>query len=157
MLFTVIDDIDREIIGHLIDDGRMSYRSLGGRVGLSSNATGARVSRLLDDGTISVHAHVHPEALGRPIEAIIDCRLRQPDESDEFDAVVAADVRVEEAVFVTGQFDYVLRVHVTSTDDLDALLVQLRAAGAAETNTRLVLRRFGSRGIPLAGSPMGAR
>ena len=150
VLLTVIDDIDREIIGALVDDGRMSFRVLGYRVGLSANATGARVARLLDEATISVHAHVHAEMLGRPIEAFIDCRLRQPDESAEFDDAVAADPRIEEAAFVTGNFDYVLRVHVESTTDLDSLLVLLRRHGAAETNTRLILRRFGPRGIPLA-------
>ena len=128
----------------------MPFRALAKKVGLSPNATGARVARLIDGGTISVHAHIHPATLGRPIEAIIDCRLREPDETDDFDAAIASDSRVEEAVFVTGAFDYVLRVHVASTTDLDNLLILLRAKGAAETNTRLVMRRYGDRGVPMA-------
>jgi Lrp/AsnC family leucine-responsive transcriptional regulator len=104
----------------------MPFRALAKKVGLSPNATGARVARLIDG------------------------RLREPDETDDFDAAIASDSRVEEAVFVTGAFDYVLRVHVASTTDLDNLLILLRAKGAAETNTRLVMRRYGDRGVPMA-------
>jgi Lrp/AsnC family transcriptional regulator, leucine-responsive regulatory protein len=150
VITTVLDDIDLIIIGELADEGRMPFRTLAEKIGLSANATGARVARLLENGTISVHAHIHPESLGRPIEAMIDCRLRKPDETDVFDAAIAEDARVEEAVFVTGAFDYVLRVHVATTADLDNLLILLRAKGAAETNTRLIMRRYGDRGVPLA-------
>jgi Lrp/AsnC family leucine-responsive transcriptional regulator len=45
-----MDDIDREILSLLTQDGRLSFRDLGAAVGLSSNAAADRVRRLRRDG-----------------------------------------------------------------------------------------------------------
>jgi DNA-binding Lrp family transcriptional regulator len=47
-----MDDIDLKIIQLLSLDARISYRSLGRSVGLSTNATKTRLNRLVHDGTI---------------------------------------------------------------------------------------------------------
>ena len=43
-----MDDIDREILGELTRNGRISFRDLGAAVGLSANAAADRVRRLRD-------------------------------------------------------------------------------------------------------------
>lgn len=143
---TVIDEIDRAIIRELQEDGRLSYRDLGERVGLSANATGVRVQRLRSDGVITgVHAHVDHAALGRGIEAYVDCWLesRDPEHWDRFVAHIVADDRVIDAVHLTGKVDYRLRVVVASATELDELLGDLRTkAGIGETDTRLILRSY---------------
>lgn len=138
---TVIDDIDRAIIRVLQEDGRTTHRELGRRVGLSPNAAGARMARLLDGGIIAgVHAVVDQAALGRGIDAWVDCWLDPPRDRAAFERVVLDDDRVLEAAHLTGRVDYRLRVAVGSPADLDALLARLRAeAGVAETDTRLIL------------------
>ena len=47
-----MDRLDREILGILQEDARISYRDLGVRVGLSANAAGDRVRRMRRDGVI---------------------------------------------------------------------------------------------------------
>ena len=42
--------------------------------------------------------------------------------------------------FVTGRFDYQLRAACADADDLDHTVRALRKAGAAVTETRIVLR-----------------
>jgi Lrp/AsnC family leucine-responsive transcriptional regulator len=50
---------------------------------------------------------------------------------------------IEEAVHVTGRFDFELRVNTAGPRGLDDLLVGMkRQLGVAETETRLVLRRI---------------
>jgi Lrp/AsnC family transcriptional regulator, leucine-responsive regulatory protein len=146
----VIDDIDRSIIRVLQQDGRTTHRDLGRRVGLSPNAAGARMARLLDRGIISgVHAVVDQAALGRPIDAWVDCWLDPPRDRALFDAVVRDDDRVLEAAYLTGRVDYRLRVAVASPADLDQLLARLRAeAGVAETDTRLILHNVVAGRLP---------
>lgn len=152
----VIDDIDRQIIRILQQDGRLAHREIGDRVGLSPNATGVRVKRLLDDGIISgVHARVNHAALGRGVEAFIDCWLeeRGPEQWERFRAHVEGDERILDAVHLTGKVDYRLRVVVASPSELDDLLDSLRRRGGiGETDTRLILRRFPVGGAPAARS-----
>ena len=50
---TILDTIDREILGELERDGRISWQELGRRVRLSPNATGDRVRRLERRGIIT--------------------------------------------------------------------------------------------------------
>ncbi len=145
MNITVIDEIDREILGVLREDGRASYRDIGLRVGLSANATGVRVQRLLAEGIVSgIHAVVNQEAIGRPLEAYVDCWMgaRGPEHWEAFAAYVRTDDRVLDAVHLTGKVDHRLRVAVASPADLDDLLTTLKSdAHIAETDTRLILRR----------------
>ncbi|MCR6648709.1 MAG: AsnC family transcriptional regulator [Cellulomonas sp.] len=48
-----MDAIDEAILRELTADGRLPYRELGARVGLSANAAAARVRLLLADGVIA--------------------------------------------------------------------------------------------------------
>ncbi len=143
---TVIDELDRQILRVLQRDGRLSHRDIGAEVGLSPNATGARVARLLNDGVITgIHAHVDHTALGRGLEAVVDCWLesRDPHDWDRFVDHVMADDRVVDAVHLTGKVDYRLRVVVSSAAELDDLLNGLRVhGGIGETDSRLILRRY---------------
>lgn len=142
----MIDPVDRHIIRVLQRDGRLSFREVGAEVGLSPNATGVRVGRLIDEGVITgIHAQVDHAKLGRPIEASVDCWLedRDPEHWDHFVEHVLSDERIIDAVHLTGKVDYRLRVVVGSPTELDELLGALRTdAGIGETDTRLILRRY---------------
>jgi Lrp/AsnC family leucine-responsive transcriptional regulator len=146
VLSTVLDDIDLRIIRALTGDGRISIKDLGRQVGLSANATGVRVTRLLADGVISgFHARVDHARLGRGLEVSVDCWLahRNTEDWQRFERHVAADDRVLEAFHLTGKVDFRLRVVVASPTELDDFLRKLRSeAGVAETDSRLVLRRI---------------
>ena len=142
MFSTVIDEIDREILSTLQQMGRLTQRELGKAVGLSPNAAGARVQRLIDRKIITgFSARVDHAALGRPIEASIDVWLNDmTDDRDRFAAFVRSDERCVEAFHLTGRLDFRLRVRVATSDDLNALLDDLRnTAGVRQTDSRLVL------------------
>ena len=123
----------------------MSFKDLGREVGLSANATGVRVGRLMADGVITgVHAQVDHAQLGRGLEAYVDCWLSGRDEEhwDHFERHIAADDRVIDATHITGKVDFRLRVVVASPTELDEFLRSLkREGGVAETDSRLILRR----------------
>lgn len=106
---------------------------------------------MVTEGVITgIHAEVDQTALGRPIEAYVDCWMadREEEHWQAFEAYVLDDDRILDAVHLTGKLDYRLRVAVSSPGELDELLVALkRHAAIAETDTRLILRRY-----PVAGS-----
>ncbi len=122
----------------------MSHRELGKAVGLSPNATGARVQRLIDRGVITGFRAVLDHAqLGRSMEATIDVWLNDDREREPLIALVADDDRVVECFHLTGPLDFRLRARVASADDLSSLLNRLRdEAGVRQTDSRLVLEHI---------------
>lgn len=121
--------------------GRLTQRELGQAVGLSANAAGARMQRLIDRKIITgFSAQVDHAALGRPIEASIDVWLEDMGNRDRFAAFVREDERCVEAFHLTGRLDFRLRARVATSDDLNSLLDDLRnEAGVRQTDSRLVL------------------
>ncbi|MEM9200157.1 MAG: Lrp/AsnC family transcriptional regulator [Actinomycetota bacterium] len=68
----MLDQISRRILHELTQDGRLSYRELGERVGLSAPAATERVRRLEREGIITGYtATVDPAAVGSPILVIM--------------------------------------------------------------------------------------
>ena len=137
-----MDHVDREILIALMANARASYRELGERVSLSANATAERVRRLQDSGVITgFTATVDPAAAGRTLAALIDIRLRSPQEARRFEQLVATLEPVTEATHVTGRFDYQVRVVCRDTAELDSVLRTLKTeGGVVESDTRLGLR-----------------
>jgi Lrp/AsnC family leucine-responsive transcriptional regulator len=137
-----IDPVDSEILGHLRDNGRISWRELGAAVGLSSNAAADRVRRLRDTGVIrSFTTVVDPAAGGRGLEALVGVTLMPGTDSDEFARLAVKLHPVTEVLHLAGAPDYLLRVTSRDTSELDALLRTLRLRlSAADTDTTLILR-----------------
>ncbi|KBU91274.1 hypothetical protein BA28_03906, partial [Mycobacterium tuberculosis NRITLD12] len=53
----------------------------------------------------------------------------------------STDTTIDDAVHVTGPYDYLLHIRVCDTADLDRLLRRLKtSAEAAQTQTRIALR-----------------
>lgn len=135
-----VDQIDRLIIGTLVDEGRLSWRDLGERVGLGASATAERVRRLQSIGVIEGYTvRLNHELLGRVLRAVIDVRLGPGADIDRFERVLAASETVESAVHVTGPFDYLVHVACTGVGELDRTVRSWKEAFGGETNTRILL------------------
>lgn len=136
-----IDETDRVILSELIRNGRATYKELGERAGLSPHAVAPRVQRLVRAGIIKAFtATVDYGAIGRGLDALIDIRLLSTAKPEAFEQTVAKLPSALELSFVTGRFDYLLRAACIDADDLDETVRALRAAGAAATETRIVMR-----------------
>ena len=137
----VLDGTDFRIVDELVRNGRVSFASLGGLVGLSPHGAANRVRRLTRAGVITgFTAVVDLERVGRAIDAFIDVRLQPTVPPEDFEAGIGRINRVRELAFVTGRFDYHLRVACADVDELDETVRSVRHAGAAQTETRIVLR-----------------
>ena len=137
-----MDQTDSEILGLLREDGRLSWRDLGAKVGLSANAAADRVRRLRREGVVTgFSAIVDPAAGGRRLEALVGVTLTHGVDSDQF-AVDADKLEpVTEVLHLAGAPDYQLRVACRDTAELDILLRTLRVRlGASDTETKIVLR-----------------
>ncbi len=139
---TGLDDTDFRILKALVQNGRASFASLGEAVGLSPHGAADRVRRLQRAGVISAFtATVNLGRVGRALDAYIDVRLMPKTSPERFEEFVSKLPAVREVAFVSGRFDYQLRVACRHADDLDQTIRAIRRdGGAAHTETRIVLR-----------------
>ncbi len=135
-------NIDDQIIGLLVENGRASFTQIGSAVGLSAHAVAERVRRLEARGVIDGYtARVDRGRLGRAVAAYIDVRLLPTTHPERFEQVAWALPATEMVAFVTGRFDYIVRLGCRDTADLDETVRQLRSkGGVAATETRIVMR-----------------
>jgi len=136
-----LDALDRDILGVLAEDGRISWRELGERVGLGATATADRVRRLVDVGVITRFTTVvDPAALGIGLRAIVDLRIAPTVHPDRFEHHLAQSTEVQSAFHVTGPFDYQLLLSCADVASLDALLRGWKREGwVTESNTRILM------------------
>jgi Lrp/AsnC family transcriptional regulator, leucine-responsive regulatory protein len=138
---TALDDLDRIILSELIRNGRATFKELGALAGLSPHAVAPRVRRLVEAGIVTgFTALVDYSHVGRGLDALIDVRLLPTAKPEAFEAAAGELPSIREVSFVTGRFDYQLRAACVDADDLDHTVRALRQAGAAVTETRIVLR-----------------
>jgi len=129
----LLDEINRDLLDLLQVDGRMTYRELGERCGLTAPAVAERVRKLEEAGVIrGYRAVVDYEALGFPLLCIV--RLNAPRGVSTVDPRIEAIPEVIEANRVTGSESHVIRARVRSTRDLEELLHELWEEGDSITN-----------------------
>ena len=146
----VLDDRDRDIIDALRQDARATYADIGQRVGLSASAVHDRVRKLEQQGVILAYrAVVDPEAVGFMVTALVAATPLDPRQPDDLPDRLADFSEVEDCYSVAGEANYVLKVRVRTTGDLEELIRRLRDKAGVATVTTVVLS------IPFEGRPPG--
>lgn len=110
-----LDRVDRDILFHLQQDGRLTNVELANRVGLTPPPCLRRVKRLEEAGVITGYrARINPEAAGRGLEVIVSIEVSVSDLKtlEGLETTIAAYEEVVEFRRVFGTPDYYLRVLV---------------------------------------------
>lgn len=142
-----LDTLDERILLELQHNGRLTMKALAERVGLSSPAMIERVRRLEERGVLAGYrAIVDPNAIGRSLTALINVELDRR-HYDAFLNRLKSEPAVEECHRVTGNFAFIVKAHLASTDDLESLVDDLQDAGA-KCSTNIVLS------TPIIGAPI---
>ena len=133
----VLDEINKQIIERLQQDGRTSYAALAAVVGLSEAAVRQRVQRLLDAGVMQIVAVTDPLQVGFPRQAMIGINC----EGDvEAVAEKIADLaEVDYVVITAGGFDLLVEV-VCEDDDhlLELVSKRIRAVPSVRSTESFV-------------------
>ena len=133
----LLDDIGRQILRILQEDGRISFNELGRRVGLSSPAVAERVRRMEEAGIIlGYRAVVNQARIGYPIMAFI--RLSIPVSNlPQADELAKNIPEVLECHHLTSSDGVILKVVVSSVGHLEEVISQMGSCGM--TTTAIVL------------------
>jgi Lrp/AsnC family leucine-responsive transcriptional regulator len=135
---STIDTLDERILSELQGNGRLTMKALAERVGLSSPAMIERVRRLEERGVLAGYrAVVDPAAIGRPLAALIAADIDRR-ESDRFLDRLRTEPAVVECLRTTGDRSFLIKVNVTSTEELEQLVDELAELGA-RCSTNIVL------------------
>ena len=135
-----MEPTDRQILGLLATDGRMSYTDLGKATGLSTSAVHQRVKRLESRGLIKGYgATIDHEQAGLPLTAFISITPNDPSEPDDYPDRLADVPEIESCWSVAGEESYILKVRVPTPRDLEDLLARIRSRANVATRTTIVL------------------
>jgi Lrp/AsnC family leucine-responsive transcriptional regulator len=146
-----MEEIDRQILRLLSQDGRMSFTDLGRATGLSTSAVHQRVRRLEQRGVIRGYTVVvQSEAVDLPLTAFVSVTPLDPASPDDVPDRLASIAEIEACYSVAGDENYILKVRVASPGALEALLAKIRAKAGVSTRTTIVLSTpYEARPIPL--------
>lgn len=136
----VPDEISKQIIEQLQEDGRRSYSDIAKVVGLSEAAVRQRVQKLTESGTMQIVAVTDPLQLGFfrqamiGIQAVGDTRLLAE--------TLAEMPNVDYVVLTAGNYDIMVEVVCENDDDLVHLLnAEIRRLdGVVRTETFVYLK-----------------
>jgi DNA-binding Lrp family transcriptional regulator len=126
-----MDKIDREILRHLQEDGRMSNLDLARTVGLSPTPTLRRVRQLERSGAIrGYRAIIDPEVVQRSFQVLVWVDLVQGTREiiEAFESALLHIPDVIEAQRLFGEPDYLLRVAVRDSAEYEHLYTNRLAA-----------------------------
>ena len=136
------DDIDRKLIALLQENDRLSLADLSTATGSASSTINDRIKRLVRNGVITgFHARLSSEALGFVLLGFVLVGWSDPKVEPKFIARIRESADVLECHHITGAWNYLLKVRVRTTRDLEAFLASTVKAieGVQRTDTMIVL------------------
>ncbi|MDJ0924873.1 MAG: Lrp/AsnC family transcriptional regulator [Acidimicrobiia bacterium] len=144
-----MDDLDYQIITHLIDDGRMPYAQIASHVGVSTATVHQRVKRLRESDYIqSFTVDVNWDALGYPVDAFISIRDNGTQGLAELSENLRSIPFVRSSAAVTGEFDLLLHVKARSSSHLGEILDEIRRIAPGPSRTLVTLSTYISGQVP---------
>ena len=147
-----LDGTDLAILTALVEDGRMTNAALAARVGVAESTCAYRIRALRESGVLTgIGARINPEALGRPIHAIIKVRLGNHSRElvhNLYDRLVKLP-GVMTVFHVGGDDDFLLHVTVASPEALRDLILEHVTTHpmVRQTETQLVFEVREGRGV----------
>jgi Lrp/AsnC family leucine-responsive transcriptional regulator len=142
-----LDKLDRHILRILQQEGRISMKDLGDRVGLSVTPCIERVKRMERDGIIvGYYAKVDPASLGAKLLVFVEITLHHKSAStfEKFRHEVSRIPEVQECHLVSGDFDYLIKARIQEMAAYRKLLgdILLQLPGAAQSKSYVVMEEI---------------
>jgi Lrp/AsnC family leucine-responsive transcriptional regulator len=130
----LLDATGWQIIHALQENARLSFHELGRRVGLTAPAVAERIRKMEDAGIIMGYtARINPARVGLPLTVFI--RLTTTPTGDrDVKQLVKTQPEILECHRVTGGDSFIMKVVVSSTAHLEALIYRLMEYGPSITS-----------------------
>lgn len=136
-----MDDLDRKILDLLECGGRMTASEIGKRVNLSVPAAAERIRKLEDRGIVKGYqAVLDRKKIGKSLSAFVFVDVEKTGQIEEFRRKAALFPDVLELHHIAGEHDYLLKVAVKDTSELEGFITdKLKAIpGVSRSRTYIV-------------------
>lgn len=166
MAETGLDGIDRKILAVLQADARLTNQEVAERINLSPSPCLRRIRRLEEAGVIRQYvALLEPEKIGLGLLAYVNVRLEKHSDAalaqrkkarspqEDFAASVANWPEVAACYAMTGEMDYLLRVHVQDMPHFSRFMMDtlLRHPAVLDVKSSFALQKIKeTTALPLA-------
>ena len=137
---TIVDAVDRGIIDLLQTDGRMSYREIGLRLGISDSTARARIRRLREDHVIRVTAIAKRNEVTHSVAMGIGVHTRG--DTATLIATLQSRPEIEFLATAVGEYDLVCTASAATLDGLQDVVSRIRASPAVVATTSWVHLRI---------------
>ncbi|MCB1970864.1 MAG: Lrp/AsnC family transcriptional regulator [Geminicoccaceae bacterium] len=144
----LLDDVlRRKILIELQKDGRLTNQELAERVGASASPVWRRVKEMEEGGVIRRYAALlEPDAVGvgECVFAQVTIEKHNREMYTDFEEIVKKLPEVLECYALTGDADFLLKIHVKSVRDYDRLLNDhiFRIPGIQHVKSSFTLREI---------------
>lgn len=143
----MMDAIDKKILKRLQDNARVTISVLSQEISLSMPAISERLKKLESAGVIKQYtAILNPALVDKHLMALIFLSFDNPTNGDSFRSYIEGESDVKECFYITGDYDYALKIITKSTKTLEKLLTRIKEQdGIIKTETIVVLSTIADR------------
>jgi Lrp/AsnC family transcriptional regulator, leucine-responsive regulatory protein len=137
----MIDSIDLSILNIIQNNGRISNAELSRTVGMAPSGVLERVKKLEKQGIIvGYEVRLNHKALGVSLSTFIQIKTTDSVGSTDIGKQLAEIREIQEVHWIAGEFNYLIKAKINTTDTLTALLQKIGAIkGVTDSRTILVL------------------
>ena len=123
-----LDTIDVRILEVLQDNARVSISELSKQVNLSLSAVSERLKKLENSNIIEQYTTVlNPAAMEKDLSAIMMISMEDPSDTAEFTRLVQEQNEILECHYITGTYDYVLKITTKNMSTLETLMNKIKS------------------------------
>ena len=136
-----MDATDKRILRRLQEDARVTVSVLSQEISLSMPAISERLKKLENTGVVPQYtATLDPALAAKHLMASTYISCDNPSNGDKFREFIATEMDVKECFYITGDYDYALKIITKSTKTLEKLLTRIKNQdGIVKTETIVVL------------------
>lgn len=141
-----MDSLDRSILKCLTENSRQSATEISQTVHLSVAAVIERIRKMERAGIIQQYTIITDQhKIGNDVTALMEVSLEHPKYYDEFSEIMKANDEVVACDYLTGDYDFMLKIHTRSSDSLEHLHRIIKSIkGVSATKTYFVLKEIKS-------------
>lgn len=137
----MIDSTDLSILNIIQNNGRISNAELARMITMAPSGVLERIKKLEKKGIIlGYEVRLNHKALGVSLVTFIHIKTMESVGSTEIGRQLAGIAEIQEVHWIAGEFNYLIKAKINSTDSLTALLQKIGTIkGVSDSRTTLVL------------------
>ena len=138
----LMDELDYKILEMLKANARQKASDISKEVHLSISTVIDRIHRMEDMGIITSYTAITDDSkVGNGVTALMEISLDHPRYNESFMEGVAGNPKIISCYYLTGEFDFLLKISCRSSEELEKVHRWVNdLGGIRQTKTHFVLR-----------------